>query len=634
MEFKNSAGAWTSFGTSSVSTFLGLSDTPSSYTAGSILFTSGSAVTEDNTNFFWDDVNNRLGLGTNTPGDMLNLFGTNNKIRFSYDLSNYATLSADSTGALVFESTGTSGSKITIGSGAIEDALAIFDGNAQDYHLGLDDTDDLFKIGLGNALGTTDFLSIDANGRIGINTIAQTAQLHMESVAGRVSLEINSNETTATNNILMLRSDVASADDAVFRVQANGAVYADGAYTGTGADYAEYFLTSDKDLVSGEVVCIDEENSNAVKRCARSGDTNVMGIVSSNPAVIGNGADGREDDENYKVIAMIGQIPAKVNDEGGAINIGDSLTSSSTAGYLRRAEAGEPTVGVALEKFVSGAGKLQVMISRKNKSLTVETVEQSIQERIAAMAIEDQVNQIIASGAEMLDVRSRLTVLESANMGNGLLLNEIQLQMAQIKEQIKEVDFAELDDKLDTLLSFLDASEGDITIGGTLKAEMTETGTLVISNINVEAPTIGTGKICGLITDTKNSDGQYDNIDDCSGVKIPFDSDGDGMNDATGNTEPMPKDEDHNWFDDETGEAIVNDGKSVIVYTKAITKNSKVFITSTSQDIIQPLSVVEIIPGESFKVQTDNGISVDRALEFNWWIVEEKENDEELIMEN
>jgi hypothetical protein len=456
----------------------------------------------------------------------------------------------------------------------------------------------------------------------------------MESVAGRVSLEINSNETTATNNILMLRSDVASADDAVFRVQANGAVYADGAYTGTGADYAEYFLTSDKDLVSGEVVCIDEENSNAVKRCARSGDTNVMGIVSSNPAVIGNGADGREDDENYKVIAMIGQIPAKVNDEGGAINIGDSLTSSSTAGYLRRAEAGETTVGVALEKFVSGAGKLQVMISRKNKSLTVETVEQSIQERIAAMAIEDQINQIIASGAEMLDVRSRLTVLESANMGNGLLLNEIQLQMAQIKEQIKEVDFAEMDDKLNTLLSFLDASEGDITIGGTLKAEITETGTLVISNIDSEAPTIGTGKICGLITDTKNADGQYDNIDDCSGVKIPFDSDGDGMNDATENTEPMPKDEDHNWFDDETGEAIVNDGKSVIVYTKAITKNSKVFITSTSRDIIQPLSVVEIIPGESFKVQTDNGISVDRALEFNWWIVEEKENDEELIMEN
>ncbi|NLC30469.1 MAG: hypothetical protein GX765_00250, partial [Candidatus Moranbacteria bacterium] len=257
-----------------------------------------------------------------------------------------------------------------------------------------------------------------------------------------------------------------------------------------------------------------------------------------------------------------------------------------------------------------------------------------IQERIAAMAIEDQINQIIASGAEMLDVRSRLTVLESANMGNGLLLNEIQLQMAQIKEQIKEVDFAEMDDKLDTLLSFLDASEGDITIGGTLKAEITETGTLVISNIDSEAPTIGTGKICGLITDTKNADGQYDNIDDCSGVKIPFDSDGDGMNDATENTEPMPKDEDRNWFDDETGKAIVNDGKSVIVYTKAITKNSKVFITSTSRDIIQPLSVVEIIPGESFKVQTDNGISVDRALEFNWWIVEEKENDEELIMEN
>lgn len=49
------------------STFLGLSDTPSSYTAGSVLFTSGSTITEDNTNFFWNDTDNRLGLGQSTP---------------------------------------------------------------------------------------------------------------------------------------------------------------------------------------------------------------------------------------------------------------------------------------------------------------------------------------------------------------------------------------------------------------------------------------------------------------------------------------------------------------------------------------------------------------------------------------
>ncbi len=46
--------------------FLSLTDTPSSYTAGSLLFTSGSAVTEDNANLFWDDTDNELGIGTST----------------------------------------------------------------------------------------------------------------------------------------------------------------------------------------------------------------------------------------------------------------------------------------------------------------------------------------------------------------------------------------------------------------------------------------------------------------------------------------------------------------------------------------------------------------------------------------
>ena len=39
----------------------------SGLTHGSILFISGETLTEDNSNFFWDDVNNRIGIGTNSP---------------------------------------------------------------------------------------------------------------------------------------------------------------------------------------------------------------------------------------------------------------------------------------------------------------------------------------------------------------------------------------------------------------------------------------------------------------------------------------------------------------------------------------------------------------------------------------
>ena len=70
------SGALTWNSSSGASTFLALTDTPAAYTAGSLLFTSGSAVTEDNANLFWDDTGNRLGIGDTTPDFKLELAGT------------------------------------------------------------------------------------------------------------------------------------------------------------------------------------------------------------------------------------------------------------------------------------------------------------------------------------------------------------------------------------------------------------------------------------------------------------------------------------------------------------------------------------------------------------------------------
>jgi len=55
---------------------------------------------------------------------------------------------------------------VTIGDAGAEDAKIVFDGNAQDYHIGLDDSTDTLVIGKGSALGTTTAMSIDANGII------------------------------------------------------------------------------------------------------------------------------------------------------------------------------------------------------------------------------------------------------------------------------------------------------------------------------------------------------------------------------------------------------------------------------------------------------------------------------------
>ena len=53
---------------------------------------------------------------------------------------------------------------LTIGDGTAEDVLIKWDGNAVDYHLGLDDSADDIVLGKGSSLGTTAWLSFDEDG--------------------------------------------------------------------------------------------------------------------------------------------------------------------------------------------------------------------------------------------------------------------------------------------------------------------------------------------------------------------------------------------------------------------------------------------------------------------------------------
>jgi hypothetical protein len=61
--------------TSASPTFTGM--TLSGLTQGSILFAGpGGLISQDNANFFWDDANNRLGIGTSTPQGSLDVNGS------------------------------------------------------------------------------------------------------------------------------------------------------------------------------------------------------------------------------------------------------------------------------------------------------------------------------------------------------------------------------------------------------------------------------------------------------------------------------------------------------------------------------------------------------------------------------
>ena len=55
---------------------------------------------------------------------------------------------------------------VQIGTGVAADRSIIFDGNAQDWHIGIDDSADDLTIGLGSTLGTTSHIVIDEAGHV------------------------------------------------------------------------------------------------------------------------------------------------------------------------------------------------------------------------------------------------------------------------------------------------------------------------------------------------------------------------------------------------------------------------------------------------------------------------------------
>ena len=54
----------------------------------------------------------------------------------------------------------------TVGTAAAEDTKIVFDGNAQDFHIGIDDSTDSLTLGLGTALGTTSHARFDPIGAV------------------------------------------------------------------------------------------------------------------------------------------------------------------------------------------------------------------------------------------------------------------------------------------------------------------------------------------------------------------------------------------------------------------------------------------------------------------------------------
>jgi len=98
----------------------------------------------------------------------------------------------------------------TIGDAGAEDAALVFDGNAQDYYVGLDDSSDSLVMGLGSALGTTPAITINSSQvatlaqrpvfSSGI-TIADAGQIGSASDADAIAIASNGVVTFSQNPV-------------------------------------------------------------------------------------------------------------------------------------------------------------------------------------------------------------------------------------------------------------------------------------------------------------------------------------------------------------------------------------------------------------------------------------------------
>ncbi len=175
---------------------------------------------------------------------------------------------------------------------------------------------------------------------------------------GDEAIYIDWEDTEAADQVFAIESDNVTdtaADTVKFKITAQGAVYSDANVYGTPADFAEYFYDTTGDLVAGEVVAIDQTYTEGIRRSNGVLDQDVMGVVSTKAAFVSNWSEEKENNSNWKVIALAGQVPVRVSGENGPIAIGDYLTSASLPGYAMKATEAGQVIGRALQAY-SGPG--------------------------------------------------------------------------------------------------------------------------------------------------------------------------------------------------------------------------------------------------------------------------------------
>ena len=183
--------------------------TATAFTAGSVVFAGASGVySQDNANLFWDDTNNRLGIGTATPSDKLHIVDESNVgvrfteynnaegavFRLSAARGTLASPTAVTTDSAIFGFRGFGYTSAGAFSGAVAQinarAAENFTATAQGTYL-------TFITTPTGSTTAAERMRIDASGNVGIGTSSPSSKL---DVNGAITSSGSTNPYLALNN--------------------------------------------------------------------------------------------------------------------------------------------------------------------------------------------------------------------------------------------------------------------------------------------------------------------------------------------------------------------------------------------------------------------------------------------------
>jgi hypothetical protein len=251
----------------------------------------------------------------------------------------------------------------------------------------------------GNAIAPTVYIENTSTAtffadQAGLVVVARSSTAETIEAINASSVEANVFAACSSDSV----SD-PTCSDFEFRVTNHGNVLIDGAYSSSGADYADMMPVSGDPARynPGDVLIIGADGK--IAKSTKPNDTHLAGVYSTSPAIVGDPRGTRDlvtedgihiesidlsERENVKIVekypghdlvpvALVGIVPTNVSAENGPIRPGDLLTTSATEGHAMKASplilsgiefyAPGTIIGKALEPHESGTGLIKVLVT-------------------------------------------------------------------------------------------------------------------------------------------------------------------------------------------------------------------------------------------------------------------------------